>query len=72
VGTVAGLVAFGLLLSLGPIYFAGTLAIAATLLYEHRIVSPDDLSRVDRAFFTLNGWVSLAFGGCAVVEALTW
>lgn len=65
-----GLVAFGALLHLGVIYYAGVLAIAATLIYEHRLVSPGDLSRVDRAFFNLNGWVSLLFGACAIVEAL--
>lgn len=65
-----GLFAFGALLHLGPIYFAGALAIAATLVYEHRLVSPTDLSRVDRAFFNLNGWVSLLFGACAIAEAL--
>jgi 4-hydroxybenzoate polyprenyltransferase len=70
--TAIALVIFGALLALGPIYFAGALIIAATLIYEHRLVSADDLSRVDRAFFDLNGWVSLAFGGCAVLEAVLW
>jgi 4-hydroxybenzoate polyprenyltransferase len=70
VASVAGLVAFGLLLHLGAPYFATTAAIAAVLIYEHSIVSPDDLSRIDRAFFTLNGWVSLLFGACAVIEAV--
>ena len=42
--------------------FHGVLLVAAGLLYwQHRIVRPDDLSRVDMAFFTLNGWVSVAF-----------
>jgi 4-hydroxybenzoate polyprenyltransferase len=68
--SVLGLCAFGLLLQLGAIYFAGVAAIGAVLIYEHRIVSPNDLSRVDRAFFTLNGWVSLVFGACTVAEAL--
>jgi 4-hydroxybenzoate polyprenyltransferase len=70
--TVIALVILGALLALGPVYFAGTLAIAVTLVYEHRLISADDLSRVDRAFFDLNGWVSLAFGGCALLEALLW
>jgi 4-hydroxybenzoate polyprenyltransferase len=70
VACVAGLIAFGALLHLGTPYFVGTCAIAAVLVYEHRLVSPTDLSRIDRAFFTLNGWVSLLFGGCAVFEAL--
>jgi 4-hydroxybenzoate polyprenyltransferase len=65
-----GLFAFGALLHLGAIYYAGALAIAAPLIYEHRLVSADDLSRIDRAFFNLNGWVSLLFGACAIVEAL--
>lgn len=69
-GTVAGLVAFGLLLGLGPIYYGGVAFIVAALVYEHRLVSPDDLSRVDHAFFDLNGYVSLAFGACAIVEAI--
>jgi 4-hydroxybenzoate polyprenyltransferase len=70
IGTLIGLVAFGLLLHLGAIYFAGTLAIALTLVWEHRLVSADDLSRVDKAFFDLNGYVSLLFGACAVIEAI--
>ncbi|HEX6837302.1 MAG TPA: UbiA-like polyprenyltransferase [Polyangia bacterium] len=70
VGAVAGLIAFGLLLHLGVVYGAGVAVIAATLAYEQRIVSANDLSRVDKAFFDLNGYVSLAFAVCALVEAL--
>jgi 4-hydroxybenzoate polyprenyltransferase len=69
-GAVVGLVAFGVLLHLGVVYGAGVAVIAATLAYEQRIVSPTDLSRVDKAFFDLNGYVSLAFAACAIVEAL--
>ena len=58
------------LLHLGVVYGVGVAVIAATLAYEQRIVSPTDLSRVDKAFFDLNGYVSLAFAVCAVVEAL--
>ncbi len=70
VGCVVGLAGFGPLLHLGVVYGIGVAAIAATLAYEQRIVSPTDLSRVGKAFFDLNGWVSLAFAACAVVEAL--
>ncbi len=70
VGAVAGLVAFGLLLHLGVVYGVGVGAIAATLAWEQRMVSPTDLSRVGKAFFDLNGYVSLLFAACAVVEAL--
>jgi len=45
VGTVIGLIVFGLLMHLGVIYFAGTAVITITLVYEHRLVSPDDSPR---------------------------
>jgi 4-hydroxybenzoate polyprenyltransferase len=71
VAAVVGLALFGVLDRLGPAYFLGSAAIAAALVYEHRLVSADDLRRVDRACFTFNGWVSVIFAACALVEALT-
>lgn len=44
---------------LGWIYLAGVLGIALLLAYEHWLVRPDDLSRVNQAFFTVNGVVSI-------------
>lgn len=44
-------------------YHLGVLAIAAVLAWEHSIVRPDDLSRLDKAFFDLNGYISLTFLG---------
>ena len=44
-----------------PIYLVGVAGIAALLAYEHSLVKADDLSRVDAAFFTLNGWVSVGY-----------
>ena len=41
--------------------WAGVAAVGALLLYEHRLVRPDDLSRVNAAFFTVNGYISLLF-----------
>ena len=70
VGAVSGLVAFGALLHLGAIYWLGVVAIAGTLTYEQSIVSPKDLSRIDKAFFDLNGYVSLVFAICTIVEAV--
>jgi 4-hydroxybenzoate polyprenyltransferase len=70
VATVAGLIAVGLQLHLSLIYGVGVAAIALTLAYEQSLVSAHDLSRVGKAFFDLNGWVSLLFAACAVVEAL--
>mgnify|MGYP001163725053 CR=1 FL=1 len=46
-------------LSLGWIYYSGVLAVAILLAYEHRIVRPDDLSRVNLAFFRVNAVVSI-------------
>ena len=46
---------------LGWLSLAGVAAIAALLIYEHKLVKPDDLSRVDAAFFTVNGYVSMLF-----------
>jgi 4-hydroxybenzoate polyprenyltransferase len=68
--TAAGLIALGVLEHLGMIYFIGIFAIVLALAWEHRLVSPGDLSRVNRAFFTFNGWVSLTFAVCTVAEAL--
>ena len=48
-------------LDLGPLSIAGVVAVGLLLAYEHSLVKPDDLSRVDAAFFTMNGWVSVLF-----------
>lgn len=58
---VAGLAALVAAFGLGPLSLAGVAAIALLLIHEHRLVSPDDLSRVDAAFFTVNGYVSVLF-----------
>ncbi|MEP7363937.1 MAG: UbiA-like polyprenyltransferase [Acidobacteriota bacterium] len=47
--------------ALGWLGAAGVAAIAALLLYEHSLVKPNDLSRVNAAFFTVNGYVSVLF-----------
>ena len=49
------------LLNLGPLAVAGVGAVCALLIYEHSLVKATDLSRVDAAFFTMNGWVSVLF-----------
>lgn len=66
--TVALLVAFGDQASLGWWWFTGVAAAAVALWYEHRIVAPDDLSRVNRAFFTVNGYVGLGLLLFAVLD----
>jgi 4-hydroxybenzoate polyprenyltransferase len=47
--------------ALGPIAIAGVAAVAGLLIWEHRLVKADDLSRIDAAFFTMNGYVSVIF-----------
>jgi len=46
---------------LHPIYLAGVAALAGLLVYEHSLVRAGDLSRIDAAFFTVNGWISLGY-----------
>jgi 4-hydroxybenzoate polyprenyltransferase len=48
-------------LRLGALALAGVGAIAALLVYEHSLVKANDLSRVNAAFFTMNGYVSVLF-----------
>jgi 4-hydroxybenzoate polyprenyltransferase len=55
------LLALVLSLHLGVLALAGVASIAALLLYEHSLVKPNDLSRVDAAFFIMNGYVSMLF-----------
>ncbi len=57
--TAAALAFLGWLAGLGVLYWAGWLAIAALLVYEHSLVSPRDLSRLDVAFFNVNGYIAL-------------
>ncbi|TNE86387.1 MAG: 4-hydroxybenzoate octaprenyltransferase [Deltaproteobacteria bacterium] len=61
VATMAALVALPSVVALGAVYWVGVAVIGAVLFYEHWIVRPDDLSRIDKAFFDLNGYISLAF-----------
>jgi 4-hydroxybenzoate polyprenyltransferase len=54
------LLAVGVFGQLHYLYFVGVAIAAVLIAYEHSIVTPEDLSRVNMAFFTLNGWVSVA------------
>lgn len=58
--TVTSLTAIGLVGELGPFYWIGVLTVAGMLIYEQSLVKEGDLSRVNLAFFNLNGYVSLA------------
>jgi len=59
--TVGLLVAAGLGLPVGVLYWLGVGAVAALLAYEHSLIRPGDLRRLDAAFFTMNGVISVTF-----------
>jgi 4-hydroxybenzoate polyprenyltransferase len=67
VAAVVLLAALFVLVPLHPIYLVGVAAVAALLVYEHSLVSADDLSRVDAAFFTVNGWISVGYLAFTIV-----
>ena len=66
--TIPALALFGWGAGFGPWYFVGVAAAAGILVYEHQLVKPGDLSRLDAAFFTMNGVMSLTVFGFAVVD----
>ena len=51
---------FGVVIGLGWLWWVGLALTAVAFVYEHAIVTPQDLSRVNRAFFTANGFVGIA------------
>jgi 4-hydroxybenzoate polyprenyltransferase len=68
--TIAGLGVAGLGASAGILYYVGVVVAAALLLYEHSLVKADDFSRLDAAFFTMNGVISIVFLGFVFTERL--
>jgi 4-hydroxybenzoate polyprenyltransferase len=56
---VAALAAVGGVMGLGWVYWLGLGVVAGLLVYEHSLVSPTDLSRVNLAFFNVNGYIAL-------------
>jgi 4-hydroxybenzoate polyprenyltransferase len=68
--TIPALALFGWGAGFGGWYYAGLAAAAAILAWEHHLVRPGDLSRLDAAFFTMNGVMSLTVFAFAVVDRL--
>ena len=64
---VALVVAFGL----GKVAIVGVVAVAVLLTYEHTLVSPRDLSKLNAAFFTMNGVISIVFFAFIAADLLT-
>ena len=69
--TIAFLVAAGLGLPVGVFYWLGVAAVALLLAYEHSLVRPGDLRRLDTAFFTMNGVISVVFAAFVIVDAVS-
>jgi 4-hydroxybenzoate polyprenyltransferase len=70
VGAVALLAAVGAGLSVGVTYWTGVLVTAGLLVYEHSLVRPGDLRRLDAAFFTVNGVISVVFFVFVAIDTL--
>jgi 4-hydroxybenzoate polyprenyltransferase len=74
VATVACLAAVGVAMfagtHAGTYYAVGVFIAAALLVYEHSLVKPNDFSRLDAAFFTMNGVISIVFFLCVLTERL--
>ena len=68
--TVVALALAGVGAGAGLLYFLGVLVAAGLLLYEHLLVKADDFSRLDAAFFTMNGVISIVFLGFVFTERL--
>jgi len=68
--TVLALALAGVGAGAGIVYFIGVVVAAALLLYEHSLVKVDDFSRLDAAFFTMNGVISIVFLGFVFTERM--
>ncbi len=69
-GTLAAFGWFGAAARLGWAWWTGVALTGAVLVYEHAIVRPNDLSRVNRAFFTANGVIGIGLFGFALLDLL--
>ena len=68
--TIPALALFGWAAGFGVWFFAGLLVAAGILIYEHRLVKPGDLSRLDAAFFTMNGVMSVTVFLFALIDRI--
>ena len=66
--TIISFVSLGVLLNLNQIYYIGCTATALLLIYEHKLVSPTDLTRIDVAFFNINGYIAVVLFICTLAE----
>jgi 4-hydroxybenzoate polyprenyltransferase len=67
--TVLGLAAFGAWYPYtGWPFWLAVLCMGGFLVYEHRLVSPENLSKIDQAFFTVNGYISITIFACVLLD----
>ena len=64
--TILSFVSLGVLLDINPIYHLGCTIAALLLIYEHRLVSPTDLTKIDVAFFNINGYIAIVLFICTL------
>jgi len=69
--SIASLAAVGVAVNGGMWYWIGVVLAALLLIYEHSLVEPGNLSRLDAAFFTMNGMISIAFFFFVLLDRLT-
>lgn len=69
--SVVSFAAFGAFIRGGGWFWAGLLLMAVLLHYEHRLVGPARLERINKAFFTVNGWISVSFFVSTVLDLRT-
>jgi len=70
VTTIAALAAVGIAAAAGILYAAGVFVAAMLLIYEHSLVKENDFTRLNAAFFTMNGVISIVFFGFVLTERL--
>jgi len=70
VATVALLLLVGVSAGLGMVYWIGLAGVTAILAWEHRLVTPGDLSRINKAFFDVNAYVSLGYFIATLADVL--
>jgi 4-hydroxybenzoate polyprenyltransferase len=68
--TILFLIPIGVLDNISPVYFAGLVIFAGLLLYEHSLVKPNDLSKINMAFFNVNAICSFIYASFVIVSVL--
>lgn len=68
VAMLAALIGVGLLLQLGWPFYLGLVVTAGLLVWEHRLVRPDDLSKINLAFFNINGYIAVVLFVCTLAS----